>query len=62
MAKTGGRDPATVSISVFGAPNDAASLAPYREAGIDRVLFGVPDASRDEVLRELDKNAALTKG
>jgi hypothetical protein len=47
---------------VFGAPADDAALAPYREAGIDRVLFEVPDASRDEILRGLDKNAGLTKG
>jgi hypothetical protein len=42
-----------------GAPADAAALAAYREAGIQRVLLEVPDASRDEVLRVLDKNAAL---
>ena len=34
-------------------------LAPYREAGIARVLLEVPDASRDEVLRRLDKSAPL---
>ena len=28
-----------------------AALAPYREAGIDRVLLEVPDASRDDILR-----------
>ena len=39
-----GRDPATLSITVFAAPPIAAKLAPYREAGIDRVLFEVPDA------------------
>ena len=33
--------------------------APYREAGIERVLLEVPDASRDDVLRVLDRNAAL---
>jgi probable F420-dependent oxidoreductase len=59
MARTAGRDPATLSITVFNAPDDAAALAPYREAGIARVLFGVPDAGRDEILRVLDKYAAL---
>ena len=57
----GGRDPKTLSITVFAAPADAAKLAPYREAGIDRVLLEVPDLSRDEILRVLDKNAPLTK-
>ena len=56
-----GRDPKTLSISVFAAPADKEKLAPYREAGIDRVLFEVPDLSRDEILRVLDKNAALTR-
>jgi probable F420-dependent oxidoreductase len=59
MARTAGRDAATLSITVFNAPDDAAALAPYREAGIARVLFGVPDAGRDEILRVLDKYAAL---
>ena len=32
---------------------------PYREAGIHRVLFEVPDVGRDEILRILDRNAPL---
>jgi len=59
VALAAGRDPATLSITVFNAPADAAALAPYREAGIDRVLLEVPDASRDDILRVLDKNAPL---
>jgi probable F420-dependent oxidoreductase len=58
-ARAAGRDPATLSITVFNAPANAAALAPYREAGIDRVLLEVPDASRDDILRVLDKNAPL---
>ena len=61
-AVAGGRDPKSLTITVFGAPPDAAKLAPYREAGIDRVLLEVPDKSRDEILATLDKNAALVKG
>ena len=53
------RDPATLSITVFAAPPDREKLVPYREAGIHRVLFEMPDASRDEILRVLDKNAPL---
>jgi alkanesulfonate monooxygenase SsuD/methylene tetrahydromethanopterin reductase-like flavin-dependent oxidoreductase (luciferase family) len=60
-AETAGRDPATLSITVFNAPADATALAAYREAGIQRVLIEVPDKERDEVLRVLDKNAALVK-
>ena len=60
-ATEAGRDPKSLSITVFAAPADAAKLAPYREAGIDRVLLEVPDLGRDDVLRVLDKNAALMK-
>jgi alkanesulfonate monooxygenase SsuD/methylene tetrahydromethanopterin reductase-like flavin-dependent oxidoreductase (luciferase family) len=60
-ATAAGRDPKSLSITVFAAPADAAKLAPYREAGIDRVLLEVPDLSRDEILAVLDKNAPLTK-
>jgi probable F420-dependent oxidoreductase len=58
-AQAAGRDPATLQITVFAAPPDRAKLAPYLEAGITRVLFEVPDASRDEILRILDTNAPL---
>ena len=60
-AEAAGRDPATLSITVFAAPADEAALAPYREAGIDRVLIEAPDKSRDDVLRVLDKIAPLAR-
>ncbi|MDQ2804263.1 MAG: LLM class F420-dependent oxidoreductase [Pseudomonadota bacterium] len=59
MAETAGRDFSTLSITVFGAPADSAKLAGYREAGIQRALLAVPDLSRDEILRVLDKLAPL---
>jgi probable F420-dependent oxidoreductase len=61
-AAAAGRDPATLSITVFNAPADPAALAAYREAGIDRALLEIPDLSRDEVLRVVDKLAPLVKG
>jgi probable F420-dependent oxidoreductase len=60
-AQKAGRDPASLSISVFGAPADAAQLATYREAGITRALLEVPDRGRDDVLRILDKITPLVK-
>jgi probable F420-dependent oxidoreductase len=60
-AEAAGRDPATLSITVFAAPADAAALAAYREAGIDRVLLEVPDKSRDETLRAIDNITPLVK-
>ncbi|HXQ67573.1 MAG TPA: LLM class F420-dependent oxidoreductase [Alphaproteobacteria bacterium] len=58
-AAAAGRDFSTLSISVFRAPADASVLADYRQAGIARALIEVPDGSRDEILRLLDKQAAL---
>ena len=58
-AKAAGRDPASLPITVFAAPADREKLVPYQEAGIHRVLFEVPDVSRDEILRTLDKHAPL---
>jgi probable F420-dependent oxidoreductase len=56
------RDYKSLQITVFRAPTDKAKLEEYRAAGINRVLFDVPDLSRDEILRTLDQYAPLTKG
>ncbi len=49
-----GRDMATLQVSLFRAPPDAAGLAAAREAGIDRAIFGLPSGDRDTVLGLLD--------
>jgi probable F420-dependent oxidoreductase len=61
MASAAGRDPSTLSITVFGAPADLAVLAEYQQAGIQRALLEVPDLTRDEILRVIDKNAPLAR-
>jgi probable F420-dependent oxidoreductase len=61
IAAEAGRNPAELQVTVFGAPADSAELTRYRDAGIQRALLAVPDLSRDEILRELDKNAPLVK-
>lgn len=61
MALEKGRDPKSLSITVFGAPNKAEALASYAKAGIDGALLAVPDGTRDEILAFLDKQAPLTK-
>jgi probable F420-dependent oxidoreductase len=60
-AQAAGRDPSTLTITVFAAPADQAALAAYRDAGITRVLLEIPDKGRDDVLRVLDKITPLTK-
>jgi probable F420-dependent oxidoreductase len=55
-----GRDPDSLTVTVFNAPADQKKLAPYHEAGIDRVLFEIPDLSRDDILRVLDRYVPFT--
>ncbi len=59
MAEQAGRDPRTLSTSVFRAPADKAALKEYAAAGIDRAVLEIPDKSRDEILRLLDEYVPL---
>ena len=61
IAQEKGRDPKTLSTSVFRAPPDKGMLREYEEAGIDRAVLEIPDESRDEILRALDRYAALLR-
>ena len=61
MAEQAKRDPATLTITVFGAPPDAAALAGYEKAGIPHALLAIPDGTREEILRHLDTIAPLAK-
>jgi len=58
-AKKAGRDPATLSVTVFAAKPDPKMLADYAAAGMERVLFMLPSAGPDEVLAALDRLARL---
>jgi probable F420-dependent oxidoreductase len=59
VAKRAGRDPKTISVTVFGAKPDAKVIAGFAEAGVDRVLFTLPNALADQVLPALDELAKL---
>ena len=61
MAAEKGRDPRTISTSVFRAPPDKAVLREYEEAGIDRAVLEIPDEGRDGILRVLDGYLPLLK-
>ena len=58
-AERAGRDPATVTVSLFGARADEAKLAAWRDGGVARVLFTLPSVGRDQVLPLLDRFAGL---
>jgi len=61
MADSKGRDFKTLTITVFGAPPEPAVLAEYEKASIQDALLGIPDGTRDEILKHLDKIAPLAK-
>ena len=58
-AEDAGRDPATVSATVFGAPAEAGYLDACREAGFDRAVLRLPSEERDGVMPLVDSYAVL---
>jgi probable F420-dependent oxidoreductase len=60
-AERAGRDPKSISVSIFGVTADESALEQYREAGVERVGFGLPPAGRDTVLRLLERYAAVVR-
>jgi probable F420-dependent oxidoreductase len=60
-AEKAGRDPATLTVTIFGVAPDEARLAALRDAGVTRAVFFVPSTTRDVVLPLLDQYAGLAK-
>ena len=58
-AEAAGRDPASLSLGVFGAPTDADDLRRLADAGVTRAVLPVPSKSSEEVLARLDAYAPL---
>ncbi len=61
MAEEAKRDPASLAISIFNAPEDEGKLARYREAGVVRVSVSLPSAKADVVLPILDRWVKLSE-
>jgi probable F420-dependent oxidoreductase len=61
LAAEKGRDPQTISVSVYGVPMRAEDVARLADLGVDRVIFGLPPAERDKVLPLLDRAAGLVR-
>lgn len=57
-----GRDPADVEVIPFGTLPTPGKLDHYAALGIDRCVFLVATASRDDVLAQLDDYATLVRG
>ncbi len=60
-AARAGRDMKTISVSVFGAKADEATLATYASAGITRAILRLPSEPREAVLPLLDRYAKLIR-
>ena len=60
QAEEAGRDPQNLPVSVYwmGRPRDD-TVERMTEAGVDRIIFGLPPAQRDEVMPRIDQCAAL---
>jgi len=60
-AAKAGRDMKTISVSVFGAKPDEATLETYAQAGITRAILRLPPDGRDAVLPLLDQWSKFIK-
>ncbi|HSD11404.1 MAG TPA: LLM class F420-dependent oxidoreductase [Candidatus Binatia bacterium] len=59
LAEKAGRDPRSISVSVFWAPADRQAIDGYEAIGVERAIFPLPPAPRDQVMPILDKHAKL---
>ncbi len=59
MAEEAGRDPASLSVTLGGAPEDLAVLRRNRDLGVTRMTVRLPPASEEEILPILDRWAKL---
>jgi len=58
-AEAAGRDPKTISISIFGAKPDRATLDELASVGVERAVFMLPPGNRDVVMPLVEKYAGL---
>ncbi len=59
LARRAGRDPAKLEVTIFAQRPDELELRRCADAGVSRVVFGLPSAARDEILPLLDRCAEL---
>lgn len=60
-AEAKGRDPKTISLTIFGSPADSRLIEAFRGLGAERVSFGLPSAPKDQILPLLDRYAAVMR-
>jgi probable F420-dependent oxidoreductase len=59
LAEKAGRDPRSISVSVFWARADRQAIDGYEAIGVERAILPLPPAPRDQVIPILDKHAKL---
>jgi len=59
MAQAAGRDPASLSVTLGGAPEDLDRLQRNRDLGVTRMNVRLPSAGEDEILPILDRWAQM---
>ena len=59
LAEEAGRDPASLSVTLGGAPEDLAVLRRNRDLGVTRMTVRLPPGKADEILPILDRWAKL---
>lgn len=61
MAKEAGRDPASVPVTAFAAPEDPDEIRRLRDLGVVRVVVSLESEKEDAILPVLDRWAALMR-
>jgi len=55
MAQEAGRDPASLPVTIGGAPDELDKLKKFRDLGAERINVSLMSESRDEILPILDR-------
>jgi hypothetical protein len=61
MLKEKGRKPEDGPVTLFGVGMDVDAIKRARDAGVERVVFGVPVEAKDKVLPVLDRGVAAMR-
>jgi len=61
MAREAGRDPASLPVTLSGAPEDVDVLRRYRDLGIARVRVGLRSEKKEDILPVLDRWAEIIR-
>ncbi len=57
LAEVAGRDPDSISITIFGQPPDKDLIQQFEEAGADRVLLRLAATDQDSLLADVEAKA-----